>query len=206
MLSPPDDTRPHLYFLAGPNGSGKSTVFTFLQEEGAAPIPFVNADLVGKVVGAAPSPDVLAQQIAELMREHFLNNPTTFATETVFSDEVGAKLGYLQRAAEKGFRVVLVAVWIPSAALSVARVRKRVENGGHSVPVAKLPRRYAQGMKNLQAALGFVEVAVVLDNSGPMEEGPKLAATLNKGKVIWKAESLPKGIADLLPGGGHTNT
>ncbi|SFF34856.1 Predicted ABC-type ATPase, partial [Paracidovorax wautersii] len=184
---------------------GKSTAFLLLQE-GGAPIPFVNADLIGKVVGAAPSPDVLAQQIAEVTREHFLNNPTTFATETVFSDEVGSKLGYLQRAAEKGFRVVLLAVWIPSAALSIARVRRRVANGGHAVPEAKLARRYVQCMKNLQAALGFVEAAVVLDNSGAIEEGPKLVATLNKGRVIWTAANLPKGIADLLPGGGRADT
>lgn len=54
-------------------------------------------------------------------------------------------------------------------------------------------------MKNLKAALGFVETAIILDNSGPLEEGPQVAATTQNGQVTWQAKILPRGIAELLP-------
>lgn len=194
----PEDTRPHLYFLAGPNGAGKSTVFKLLLENGA-PLPFVNADVLARTLNGIPDPDVLAQRLAEVMRAHLAECRTSFATETVFSDPNGSKLDYLRKAKEQGFHVVLIAVWIPSPAASAARVRARVENGGHTVPADKLARRYSASMKNLKAALGFVETAIVLDNSGALEEGPQVAATTKNGQVTWQAKSLPRGIAELLP-------
>lgn len=199
-LSTPEDTRPTLYFLAGPNGAGKSTVHKLLSEHGA-PIPFINADLIAKLLKDIPDPDVLAQKVAELMRDHLAETRTSFATETVFSDPHGAKLAYLKRAQELGFRVVLIAVWIPSSAASAARVRQRVANGGHTVPLDKLARRYAACMQNLKAALAFVETAIVFDNSGPIENGPQLKATLHNGKINWLADKaqMPMGIAELLP-------
>lgn len=197
-LSTPEDTRPTLYFLAGPNGAGKSTVHKLLSEHGA-PIPFINADLLAKLLTGIPEPDVLAQKVAELMRDHLAETRTSFATETVFSDPQGAKLAYLKRAKEMGFRVVLIAVWIPSAAASAARVRQRVENGGHTVPFDKLARRYAACMQNLKAALEFVETVIVFDNSGQLEDGPQLKATLHNGTVTWLADTVPMGISELLP-------
>lgn len=188
-----------LYFFAGPNGSGKSTLFPMLQEKGT-PVPFINADVIGKMLAGAPSTDVLAQKVADLMREHFMESAVTFATETVFSDPVRAKLDYLRRAAANGYRVVLLATWIPSANASILRVRNRVQNGGHAVPEEKLRRRFAATMKNLREAFGFVETVLVFDNSGPMEDGPQLVATLSKGQVTWKDDDIPRGISDLLPG------
>lgn len=63
----------------------------------------------------------------------------------------------------------------------------------------KLARRYSASMKNLKAALGFVETAIILDNSGALEEGPQVAATTKNGQVTWQSKSLPRGIAELLP-------
>lgn len=162
-------------------------------------MPFINADLIAKVIGTAPSPEELAQKIASVMRSHYLESSTTFATETVFSDPVGDKIAYLREAERCGYRVVLIAAWIPSAAASTARVRMRVMNGGHGVPFNKLPRRYMGCMANLRAALQFVETAIVLDNSGPLEQGPQLKAIVEKGTVTWADTNLPRGIAELLP-------
>lgn len=189
-----------MYFLAGPNGSGKSTIFKLMQEK-TVPIPFINADLIGNLFASAPAADVLAQSIADVSRNHFVKYPSTFATETVFSDEVGAKMEYLKLAAASGFRVVLIASWLPSAAASIARVRHRVANGGHAVPEEKLPRRYMACMKNLREAFSFVETVMVFDNSGPFAEGPQLAATISKGVTMWKSDTIPRGIQELLPNG-----
>lgn len=70
--------------------------------------PFVNADVIAKIVKGFPAADSLAQGVADLMRKHLVQQTTSFATETVFSDEVGSKLQYLKDAEELGFRVLFI--------------------------------------------------------------------------------------------------
>jgi predicted ABC-type ATPase len=47
-----------------------------------------------------------------------------------------------------GYRVVLFFLWLPSADMAVARVRARVQQGGHNVPEPVIRRRYKSGLKN----------------------------------------------------------
>ncbi len=194
----PLDQRPVLYFLVGPNGSGKSTLFEYLKELGQS-VAFINADEIKKIIENAPQPTILAQKIADVMRKHYVEEHDSFATETVFSDEVGEKINFLRNAALSGYRVVLLAVWIPSVAASIARVRQRVKNGGHSVPEEKLLRRYHACMDNIKTALTFVDTAIIFDNSGPMELGPKPVVILNSASQIWASANIPNGIKALLP-------
>ena len=195
----PDDPRPTLLFIAGPNGSGKSSLFEAVQQV-ASGVDFINADLIGKVIANAPAPDQLAQKFADVMREHYLLHPQPFATETVFSDEKGAKLEFLKRAKAAGFRVVMVYVAISSARLSAARVNARVLNGGHAVPLDKLPRRYLASMENARRALRFVETGFVLDNSFDINTQPfRLMAITSHGRVTYQAADLPRYIQPLLP-------
>lgn len=134
------------------------------------------------------------------MREHYLLHPQSFATETVFSDEKGAKLDYLERAKAEDFRVVMVYVAISSAQLSMARVGARVQNGGHAVPLDKLPRRYLASMENCRRALRFVETGIVLDNSFDLATQPfRLMAIMSHGRVTYQADQLPDHIQPLLP-------
>jgi predicted ABC-type ATPase len=199
LSAQPDDPRPLLFFIAGPNGAGKSTVFELLKHV-IGPIDFINADLLKKIIGGAPAPDLLAQKIADLMREHYLLHQQNFATETVFSDEAGAKLDYLRRAEAAGFRVVLLYICIPSAAFSMARVNARVANKGHAVPMEKLPRRYTASMKNCSRALRFVEHCILFDNTADLTEQPfRIRAITGRGQTLWQSEDLPGYIAALLP-------
>jgi predicted ABC-type ATPase len=198
-LPTPDDPRPILLFIAGPNGSGKTSLFEIVRQV-VVGVDFVNADLIGKLFGNAPAPEYLAQKIADLMREHYLPHPQSFATETVFSDEKGAKLDYLERAKAAGYHVVMVYVAIPSARLSMARVGARVQNGGHAVPMDKLPRRYLASMENGRRALRFVETGILLDNSFDLATQPfRLMATTSHGRVTYQADQLPDHIKRLLP-------
>lgn len=124
----------------------------------------------------------------------------SFATETVFSDEKGAKTDFLRRAKAAGFRVVMVYVAISSAQQSMARVGARVENGGHAVPLEKLPRRYLASMENCRRALRFVETGILLDNSFDLATQPfRLMATTSNGRVTYQAGQLPNHIQPLLP-------
>lgn len=133
------------------------------------------------------------------MRNHYVENRASFATETVFSDSVGDKINFLRNSAQSGYRVVLLAVWLPSVGASVSRVRRRVENGGHSVPEDKLHRRYHDCMKNIKTALTFVDTAILFDNSGDIDIGPKPVAILRNGVADLISEDIPIGMKKLLP-------
>lgn len=193
------DKRPVLLFLAGPNGAGKSSLFDELDGLIAGrDFVFINADSIGKLVDSVPSSDVLAQKVADLAREHMLSTGVDFATESVFSDEVGAKLGYLKRAAEAGFHVVFVFVALASLGLSIQRVRHRVAHGGHDVPMAKLARRFVASKENARRAFNFVETCILIDNSS-IAHPLRRMATIKHGTVISQFEDMPGYLQDLLP-------
>lgn len=48
----------------------------------------------------------------------------------------------------KGYRVSLFWLWLPTPELAIERVAIRVAQGGHDVPVEDIRRRYARGMAN----------------------------------------------------------
>lgn len=188
--------------FAGTNGSGKSTLFRLWQPDG---LHFINADELQKIFHAAPAAELLAQRISDLFREHYVSQTVSFATETVFSDPNGAKLAYLRKAQELGYRVCLVYVALASDKLSTLRVQGRVANGGHSVPLDKLPRRYLQSMQNAAEALKFVDVGIVFDNSygldsqDPVNRAFRLIALTKSGEISYQAENAPDYIQPILP-------
>ncbi|MGH8441672.1 MAG: zeta toxin family protein, partial [Nevskiaceae bacterium] len=86
----------------------------------------------------------------------------SFITETVFSHP--SKLDLVARAGAAGYLVTLHIVLVPEE-LSVARVRLRAEQGGHSVPIAKVRARYRRLWPLLEQAALMTDEAVVYDNS-----------------------------------------
>lgn len=189
-----------MLFLAGPNGSGKTSLFALLDEHGdQRSFPFINADLIARLATGVPAADHLAQKIADLVREHMLGQRTNFATETVFSDEKGAKLDYLRRAGEAGFRVVMIYVTLATWQLSKMRVEFRVrEHAGHDVPAEKLQRRFIASRMNCRRALAQVETSIIIDNS--LRNKPlRPMAVLSRGKLLYRAKQLPPYVEDLLP-------
>jgi predicted ABC-type ATPase len=85
--------------------------------------------------------------------------------ETVFSDPVGDKVQFLKDAQTAGYSVIGLFITLSDPALSIARVTQRVGRGGHDVPDDKLQTRFARTAQNIQAALKFVDVGLLIDNS-----------------------------------------
>jgi predicted ABC-type ATPase len=48
-----------------------------------------------------------------------------------------------------GYRVVMFFLWLPNVEMAVARVRKRVAEGGHDVADEDIRRRFTAGIQNL---------------------------------------------------------
>ncbi len=186
------DPRPVLLFLAGPNGAGKSSLFAEFDNEPGRPFIFVNADMVGKIIQGIPAPDVLAQKIADMMRHHMVEHHASFATETVFSDEHGAKLEYLRDAQKRGFRVVVIYVALANVALSLQRVAYRVaHDAGHNVPPQKLARRFIASRENARKVAYFANVMVFIDNSSARpSEAMQVQVITAKGKMVYRAASV----------------
>jgi len=161
--------QPVLVFVAGPNGAGKTTFFdAYLQPLG---IPSIDADRIARALREADpraAPDVVDRRAfreAERLRRAFLEARMSFCTETVFSDPVGARLGFLRKARAAGFAVFLVFIGLRDPSLSVARVKQRVARGGHDVPDEKLRARFPRTLANLRAAVPLADEAFLFDNS-----------------------------------------
>lgn len=185
--------------LAGCNGAGKSSLYANLAANAKTPPVFLNADLLALVLSGIPAPDTIAQKITDLLREHMLGHSTTFVTETVFSDEVGAKIDYLKRAKVAGFHVVLVYVSLDSWSLSKARVARRVATGGHSVDPAKLPRRFIASHENARRGFLFVDVGLLYDNSS-VTDPMRLVAVTHAGALEATFGVASDLLTSLLPG------
>src|SRR5271168_3613615 len=132
---------PTVYVIAGPNGAGKTTFASEFLPDFVKCREFLNADLIA--AGLSPfAPEaqnvragrLLLERIRELAGER-----VDFGFETTLSGRTYVKRLTDMRAS--GFRVVLFFLWLPNVDMAVARVRKRVVEGGHGVPLEDIRRR-----------------------------------------------------------------
>ena len=187
------DQRPILVALAGPNGAGKTTFYrSFLASSG---LYFVNADVIAQQLAVDP---YRAAQLAGAFRQQLLEQRVSYVFETVFSDPVGDKLGFLKRAESMGYAVVLLFIGIEGPQISDERVAMRVSQGGHDVPTDKLIERYPRVMRNLRNALLEVSNVRVYDNSD-LSQPYRLVAVRESGGDPRLFEPLPDWLLSLLP-------
>ncbi len=185
---------PVLVFLAGPNGAGKTTFFRNVLE--STGIHFVNGDVLAaelKSLGGGvvdPATDSLAFRATEARREDLLSAGASFCTESVFSDPVGAKRDFLKRAAERGYRIILVFIGLAGPELSIARVMQRVAEGGHDIPDEKLVARFPRTLENLRQSIAAVDEAFVFDNSSDAEPFRAIAVYAN-GRIARRLDPIP---------------
>jgi predicted ABC-type ATPase len=105
---------------------------------------------------------------ADTRREQLLARGQSFVSETVFSHP--SKLQLIANAQQAGFVVALYVVALDDPQRLLARVDKRVREGGHSVPTDKILARYPRTMAHLQQAVQLADAAYLFD-SQDVEEG-----------------------------------
>jgi predicted ABC-type ATPase len=154
------DRRPLVVAVAGPNGAGKSTfIEAHLRSSG---LRILNADALAAELEADA---YAAAKVLTALRDELVRQQESFIFETVFSDPVGDKLGFLKRTAQAGYAVVLCFIGIADAASSEERVAMRVSQGGHDVPTKKLLERFPRTLANFAAAIRELPCVLVFDNS-----------------------------------------
>lgn len=139
----------NIYAIAGANGSGKTTTAMQLLPNFLGVIEYVNADEIA--AGLSPfNPESVAIQAGKLAisrLQTLTHAGVDFAFETTLSSRFYVR--FLRSCKEKGYRINLIYFWLDTPELAVARVRKRVESGGHNIPEKVIRRRYQRGQKNL---------------------------------------------------------
>lgn len=156
-----------LYIIAGPNGAGKTTASYTVLPEIFNVKEFVNADEIAK--GLSPfNPDAAGLKAGRIMLNRInelLEKNQSFAFETTLSTK--SYTGFVRKAQEKGYEVVLLFMALDSIELAKKRVSIRVQEGGHNIPTDVIERRYTKGLLNLfNLYIPLVDKWILLNNSG----------------------------------------
>jgi predicted ABC-type ATPase len=105
-----------------------------------------------------------ASVAADFMRQQLLLTQQSFSFETVMSSS--DKVALLSKARQAGYRNYLYFVATNDPVINIARVKQRVNSGGHDVPVEKITTRYHRSLDLLWEAIKHTNRAYIFDNSG----------------------------------------
>ena len=171
-----------MYIIAGSNGSGKTTFAREYLPNYAKCNNFVNADLIAQ--GLSPfSPVAASIKAGRLLLERvhqFVERKMDFAIESTLSGKTYTTI--LKSIKEKGYSIHIFYLWIPDIRLAKARIKQRVQDGGHDVPEGDVTRRFKRSSDN------FVEIYkplcdswIIFDNSSERSE---IIAHEEMGKLV----------------------
>ncbi len=140
---------PTLVLLAGPNGAGKTTFINGFLRERAETFQFVNPDEVARsLTGIGPARDLAAGRLViERLDQLFALRADVVLETTLATRSHAVRIRDCKAA---GYRVELIYLRLPSADHSVARVARRVSEGGHGIPEDTLRRRFLLSLEYLE--------------------------------------------------------
>jgi len=129
-----------LYIIAGANGSGKTTFALNYKE--LNDLHFINADEIAKSYDSNNLEKYKIKAGKEFFRQLnlSLNENKSFIVETTLSGKYLIKV--IEKAKVNKFSIVLIYLFLENDSEHILRVKNRVLNGGHNVPVEDIKRRY----------------------------------------------------------------
>ena len=142
------------FIVAGVNGVGKSTYIKWAGFEN-----FVDVII---------DPDKLAIEEGSLIAgcrkalneiERCIENGISFCQETTLSSKQIIKT--IKKAKEHGYYIEMTYLGLDTVEESIARVAKRVENGGHYIPDDVIRRRFSKRFECLARILSFCDNAML---------------------------------------------
>lgn len=201
--TPRKPERPVFWIVGGPNGSGKSSLYNLTSLEGwGGSVWIINPDLLTATIVEREQLQLEDANLAAVQRvEQWLDASIaayqTIGVETVLSSPKYRRL--VGSAHARGFEVRMIYVLLDSVDLQLARIRRRVREGGHDVPVDKVAARRSRSFEQLAWFAKYVDQCFVFNNSSGE---PELAAVSVTRAPLWQVGSLPEDFAMALLDGG----
>lgn len=138
-----------IYLIAGCNGAGKTTFAKEFLPHEVKCLRFYNADEIAR--GLSPlDPRAGALKAGRLLLcevRDSIDRRETFALESTLSGKTYIRI--FDRALSAGYDLELHYLWLSSVEQAIARVRRRVQMGGHNVPVKDIRRRFKRSLAHL---------------------------------------------------------
>lgn len=158
---------PNFYIIAGPNGAGKTTASFTILPEILKCYEFVNADEIAK--GLSPlRPEGVEFEAGRVMLSQInkhIHSQVDFAIETTLAGRHYTEI--IKQAKSKNYHVSVIFLWLKSVEAAKARVKRRVEDGGHNIPEEVIERRYHRGLYNFfHTFSSLVDEWILFDNNG----------------------------------------
>lgn len=200
--TPRKPERPILWIVAGPNGCGKSTCYNLtLLEDWGGSVWIINPDLLTATIVEREKLELAAANLAAVQRvEQWLDASIatyqTIGVETVLSSGKYRRL--VHDAHERGFEVRMIFVLLDSVDQQLARIRRRVSEGGHDVPAEKVAARRRRSFEQFAWFARQVDLCFVFNNSSG---DPNLAGVMSAAGLV-RVGRLPQDFVDLLDGAG----
>lgn len=187
---------PCIYVLAGTNGAGKSSIAgaIFL----AKGTDYFNPDDAAARIRHAKSHVSEAEANSQAwnqgtrLLQRAIAERLSFAFETTLGGNTIPAL--LRSALPAGLEVRVWYVGLSSVELHIARVRARVEKGGHPIPEQKIRERFDRSRLNLIRLLPRLTELLVYDNSSEANPDagarpePKLLLHMASGKIVGSCD------------------
>ena len=138
----------NVIIIAGPNGSGKTTFVTeYLRD---STVEYISADAIAAELVSTPEDmDKVKIQAGRLFFQEMrrlIEAEQDFAVEVTLAGKGFERI--ISRLKRAGYTVTIVFIFLKSPEMSVARVRNRVEAGGHHVPTEDVVRRFYRSKRN----------------------------------------------------------
>jgi len=179
--------------FAGPNGAGKSTAYTrsTIEESGKA-VWVINPDLLSAQIARTERLEPRQANLEAVQRiEQWLDSSIrayqTIGVETVLSTDKYRRI--VTEAKARGFVLKLAYVILRTPDLHIARVRRRVREGGHDVPADRIVERWHRSLKQLPWFLDQADIATIWDNSGAT---PQLMLDKRDGQIRLDPSAMPE--------------
>ena len=137
---------PKLYIISGCNGSGKTTASYTLLPEMLECTQFVNSDEFAKSLSPFDPSEASVSASRYMLQKiyYLLSNHMDFCVETTLATR--SLMGIINDAKSRGYSVSILYFWLKSPEMAIARVKNRVEAGGHNIPENVVRRRYYMGL------------------------------------------------------------
>ncbi len=139
----------HVLIVAGPNGSGKTTFAGEYLRDSEVSV-YIGADAIAERLVSRPENmgSVKIQAVRLFIQEiqELIQSGTDFIVEVTLSGKGFERT--ISQLKYAGYTITIVFIFLKSAETCIARVRNRVQAGGHHVPTADVVRRFYRSKHN----------------------------------------------------------